>query len=68
MDFITEVKKNKNSKKNKIQKDIIFEYSLNRGKFNPIKNSPNHFRNKLQFRMKSYYNYLYNLSSSPPKQ
>ena len=62
--FVNKNKKNKNN--NKISNDIIFEYSLNRGKFNPIKNSPNYFCNKLELRMKTYYNYLYSLSSSPP--
>ena len=62
------IKKNQISKKNKKNNnEIEIEYSLNRGKFNPVKNSPNYFCNKLEFRMKTYYNYLYNLSSSPPK-
>ena len=54
-------------KKSKADNDLILEYSLKRGQFNPKNNSPNHFCNKLEFRMKSYYNYLYSLSSSPPK-
>ena len=47
--------------------DLIKEYCLKRGQFNPKKPSPNRFCNKLEYRMKSYYNTLYNLSSSPPK-
>ena len=47
--------------------DLVREYCLKRGQFNPKKNSPNRFCNKLEFRMKHYYNNLYNLSSSPPK-
>ena len=46
---------------------LIQEYCLKRGQFNPKKPSPNRFCNKLEFRMKSYYNTLYTLSSSPPK-
>ena len=46
---------------------LIQEYCLKRGQFNPKKNSPNRFCNKLEFRMKRYYNTLYTLSSSPPK-
>ena len=47
--------------------ELIQEYCLKRGQFNPKKNSPNRFCNKLEFRMKRYYNTLYTLSSSPPK-
>jgi len=46
---------------------VIQEYCLKRGQFNPKKTSPNRFCNKLEYRMKSYYNTLYTLSSSPPK-
>tara|TARA_Y100000996_G_C22072210_1_gene457950 strand:- start:38 stop:253 length:216 start_codon:yes stop_codon:yes gene_type:complete len=46
---------------------LIQEYCLKRGQFNPKKPSPNRFCNKLEYRMKSYYNTLYTLSSSPPK-
>jgi len=53
--------------KNKIVNELIKEYCLKRGQFNPKKPSPNRFCNKLEFRMKSYYNTLYTLSSSPPK-
>ena len=47
--------------------NLFHEYSLKRSQFNPKKNSPNIFCNKLEFRMKQYYNTLYTLSSSPPK-
>ena len=43
---------------------LVQEYCLKRGQFNPKKNSPNRFCNKLEFRMKRYYN---TLASSPPK-
>lgn len=56
----------KKSKK-KLVNTLIKEYCLKRGQFNPKKPSPNLFCNKLEFRMKSYYNTLYTLSSSPPK-
>ena len=46
---------------------LIHEYCLKRGQFNPKKPSPNRFCNKLEYRMKLYYNTLYTLSSSPPK-
>ena len=46
---------------------VIQEYCLKRSRFNPKKTSPNRFCNKLEYRMKSYYNTLYTLSSSPPK-
>ena len=46
---------------------VVQEYCLKRSQFNPKKNSPNKFCNKLEFRMMSYYNTLYTLSSSPPK-
>ena len=47
--------------------NVIEEYCLKRSQFNPKKTSPNRFCNKLEFRMMSYYNTLYTLSSSPPK-
>lgn len=47
--------------------NVINEYCLKRSQFNPKKTSPNRFCNKLEFRMMSYYNTLYTLSSSPPK-
>ena len=59
-------KSNKKSNKTEIN-SLIQEYCLKRGQFNPKKNSPNQFCNKLEFRMKRYYNTLYTLSSSPPK-
>jgi len=46
---------------------VIEEYCLKRSRFNPKKTSPNRFCNKLEYRMQSYYNTLYTLSSSPPK-
>ena len=48
----------KKSKKNLVN-TLIKEYCLKRGQFNPKKPSPNLFCNKLEFRMKSYYNTLY---------
>lgn len=59
-------KSNKKSNDKEIN-ELIQEYCLKRGQFNPKKNSPNRFCNKLEFRMKRYYNTLYTLSSSPPK-
>lgn len=53
-------------KKNDIE-NVVQEYCLKRSQFNPKKTSPNQFCNKLEFRMMSYYNTLYTLSSSPPK-
>ena len=47
--------------------NILQEYCLKRGQFNPRKTSPNMFSKKLQHRMKTYYNTLYTLSSSPNK-
>jgi len=47
--------------------NIIQEYCLKRNQFNPRKTSPNMFSKKLQHRMKTYYNTLYTLSSSPNK-
>lgn len=59
--------KSTNNSNNKQINYLIQEYCLKRGQFNPKKNSPNKFCNKLEFRMKRYYNALYTLSSSPPK-
>ena len=46
------------SKKSKIGK-IINEYKIKMNSFNPKDNSPNFFVNKLEYRMKQYYD-LYN--------
>jgi hypothetical protein len=45
------------SKNNKLstKKQIFKEYSLLRNNFNPKTNSPNIFINKLELRMKKYY-------------
>ena len=59
--------KKKSTDKSSNMNSLIQEYCLKRGQFNPKKNSPNRFCNKLEFRMKSYYNTLYTLSNSPPK-
>ena len=55
------------SNKDDILDNIIQEYCLKRNQFNPRKTSPNMFSKKLQHRMKTYYNTLYTLSSSPNK-
>ena len=47
--------------------NIIQEYCLKRNQFDPRKSSPDMFNKKLQHRMKTYYNTLYTLSSSPNK-
>ncbi len=47
--------KNKKTKK-KSYKAILNEYSLKRNNFNPHHISPNQFINKLEKRMKLYYN------------
>jgi len=39
---------------------IIEEYISKQNLFNPHKPSPNKFINKLEYRMKSYYNDMYN--------
>jgi hypothetical protein len=59
-------KKSGRSKKTEIS-SVIQEYCLKRSQINPKNPSPNRFCNKLEYRMKSYYNTLYTLSSSPPK-
>tara|TARA_B100001093_G_scaffold494352_1_gene537689 strand:- start:272 stop:493 length:222 start_codon:yes stop_codon:yes gene_type:complete len=46
---------NKNKKNNNL-KEILNEYSLKRNNFNPSRSSPNKFVNKLELRMKLYYN------------
>ena len=58
---------NKTIKKPKEISSVMQEYCLKRSRFNPKKTSPNRFCNKLEYRMQSYYNTLYTLSSSPPK-
>lgn len=40
--------------------NIINEYCLKRNSFHPTNPSPNMFIGKLEFRMKKYYNNLYN--------
>jgi hypothetical protein len=47
---------NNNKKKNNNLKEILNEYSLKRNNFNPSRSSPNKFVNKLELRMKLYYN------------
>jgi len=51
--------KEKYKTKKKIIKKIINEYKIKMNSFNPKGNSPNFFVNKLEYRMKQYYN-LYN--------
>ena len=51
-------KVNSKTKKNLIKK-IINEYKMKMNSFNPKGDSPNFFVNKLEHRMKQYYN-LYN--------
>lgn len=58
---------NKTIKKPTEISSVMQEYCLKRSRFNPKKTSPNRFCNKLEYRMQSYYNTLYTLSSSPPK-
>ena len=57
MEIIDYKKKNKvNSKaKQKLIKKIINEYKIKINSFNPKGDSPNFFVNKLQYRMKQYY-------------
>lgn len=47
------------AKKSKLQ-EIIGEYSLKKNLMNPNKPSPNKFLKKLEYRMKYYYNDMYN--------
>ena len=51
-----EQSKSVNDNKKKFIKEIINEYSLKRNNFNPHHISPNQFINKLEKRMKLYYN------------
>ena len=53
-----------NSTENTALKSILKEYQQKQSSFNPNKRSPNMFLNKLELRMKSYYNELYQ-SKSP---
>ena len=53
------------SPKNKKNTDQIFEeYSLKKGKFDPNSTSPNQFIKKLELRMKNYYAFYKDSSSS----
>lgn len=52
------------STENTVLNNIIKEYQQKQSSFNPNKRSPNLFLNKLELRMKSYYNELYQ-SKSP---
>ena len=45
-----------NKQKKNALKEIFNEYSLKRNNFNPTDHSPNKFVDKLQLRMKLYYN------------
>ncbi len=45
-----------NKQKKNALKEIFNEYSLKRNNFNPTGTSPNKFVDKLQLRMKLYYN------------
>jgi len=45
-----------NKQKKNALKEIFNEYSLKRNNFNPTASSPNKFVDKLQLRMKLYYN------------
>jgi hypothetical protein len=51
-------KKQTNLKPKKNLKNILHEYSLKRNTFNPQNISPNIFLDKLELRMKLYYNNL----------
>jgi hypothetical protein len=57
--FITKTEK----KKGKSLNDIELEYGLKMNNFNPKNKSPNMFCNRLEKRMKQYYNNLYNSKS-----
>lgn len=60
MEVVGYKKSKVNSKTKKILiKKIINEYKIKMNSFNPKGNSPNFFVNKLEYRMKQYYN-LYN--------
>jgi hypothetical protein len=47
-----------NANKNDFLKSIVNEYCLKRNSFYPANRSPNLFINKLELRMKKYYNTL----------
>ena len=47
-------------------KKIVDEYCSKHGSFNPNKSSPNVFMNKLELRLKQYYN-LFNSRNLPKK-
>jgi hypothetical protein len=49
------VVKTKHSNKRKSLKNILNEYKLKMNSFHPKDTSPNHFVNKLEYRMKQYY-------------
>jgi hypothetical protein len=59
------IKVNSKTKKIIIEK-IINEYKIKMNSFNPKRNSPNFFVNKLEYRMKQYYN-LYNSKNDSMK-
>ena len=59
------IKVNSKTKKIIIEK-IINEYKIKMNSFNPKGNSPNFFVNKLEYRMKQYYN-LYNSKNDSMK-
>ena len=50
------VVKTKHTNKQKSLKNILNEYKLKMNSFHPKDDSPNHFVNKLEYRMKQYYN------------
>ena len=50
------VVKTKQTNKRKSLKNILNEYKLKMNSFHPKDASPNHFVNKLEYRMKHYYN------------
>ena len=56
MDSSNAVKKNSKQ----LNFDKIIEFYQKENIFNPNKGSPNKFINKLEYRMKQYYNVLYN--------
>ena len=47
--------------------EILEEYGLKRNQFDPSRPSPNAFINKLETRMKAYYNSLYRTRSFDTK-
>tara|TARA_Y100001970_G_C14249301_1_gene870604 strand:- start:2050 stop:2256 length:207 start_codon:yes stop_codon:yes gene_type:complete len=50
------VVKTKNSTTRKSLKNILSEYKIKMNSFHPKDDSPNKFVNKLEYRMKHYYN------------